>query len=203
MPAWFGYAADSPADKSYWLQAWGSIRDLVSVSYLQRAIFGVMRDMGLDVALEYNEGLFSVDLALFLQPTRPGGERRKVCCCDSAQLHQGKGGGTHAFQFLHVVACPVGVEIVLLHSAMSCSSPGLLQLWLTPWALSGKSMALSWAMVAWPPERSAGWGSVTLCVMGLAFGPHFPSLVVRGVMVRLLFIKLCVSVRALVLAGGC
>lgn len=97
MPAWSSYAADSPADKNYCLQAWGSIRDLVSVSYLQRAIFIVMRDMGLDVAMEYNEGLFSVDLALFLQPTRPGGERRKVCCCESALLHQGEGGGCMLF----------------------------------------------------------------------------------------------------------
>ena len=49
------------------------------MSQLQKAIHRGLREAGLDVQMEYNEGLFSVDLALFLPPSRPGGDRRKVC----------------------------------------------------------------------------------------------------------------------------
>ena len=48
------------------------------MSQLQKAIHRGLRDAGLDVQMEYNEGLFSVDLALFLPPSRPGGDLRKV-----------------------------------------------------------------------------------------------------------------------------
>lgn len=48
------------------------------MSQLQKAIHRGLREAGLDVQMEYNEGLFSVDLALFLPPSRPGGDRRKA-----------------------------------------------------------------------------------------------------------------------------
>ena len=48
------------------------------MSQLQKAIHRGLREAGLDVQMEYNEGLFSVDLALFLPPGRPGGDKRKA-----------------------------------------------------------------------------------------------------------------------------
>ena len=48
------------------------------MSQLQKAIHRSLRDARLDVQLEYNEGLFSVDFALFLPPARPGGNPRKA-----------------------------------------------------------------------------------------------------------------------------
>lgn len=60
------------------LQAWKKSRDLVRVSQLQLAIQRSLREAGLDVQMEYNEGLFSVDLAVFLPSEHPGGEKRKV-----------------------------------------------------------------------------------------------------------------------------
>ena len=190
MPAWFGSAADSPADKDHWLQAWGLSRDLVSVSYLQRAIFGVMRDMGLDVAMEYNEGLFSVDLALFLQPTRPGGERRKVRWCESAQLNHGGGCFSIFAGNDRVVACPVSVEIVLLPSAISSSSPGSLQLWLTPWALSRKSKALSWPWVS-GCQRGLQVGQCDTPCNGPGLRAQLPAIVVRSVIITIIYQAVC------------
>ena len=162
----------------------------MSVSNLQLAIFGVLRDMGLDVTMEYNEGVFSVDLALFLQPTRAGGERRKVRCCESAQLNHGGGCFSISAGIDRVVACPVGGEIVLLPSAMSSSSPGSLQLWLTPWALSRKSKALSWP---WVPgcQRGLQVGQCDTPCDGPGLGAQLPALVVRCVIVTITFQAVC------------
>ena len=60
------------------LQAWKKSRDEVTVSMLHMAIARSMRELGLRVQLEYNEGYFSVDLAMFLPPSTPGGQPRKV-----------------------------------------------------------------------------------------------------------------------------
>ena len=50
----------------------------MTVSMLHMAIARSMRELGLPVQLEYNEGYFSVDLAMFLPPSAPGGQTRKV-----------------------------------------------------------------------------------------------------------------------------
>ena len=50
----------------------------MTVSMLHMAIARSMRELGLPVQLEYNEGYFSVDLAMFLPPSVPGGQPRKV-----------------------------------------------------------------------------------------------------------------------------
>ncbi len=60
------------------VQAWRKSKEWVTVSQLQKAIHRGLREAGLDVQMEYNEGLFSVDLALFLPPSHPGGDRRKA-----------------------------------------------------------------------------------------------------------------------------
>ena len=59
-------------------QAWRKSKEWVTVSQLQKAIHRGLREAGLDVQMEYNEGLFSVDLALFLPPSHPGGDKRKA-----------------------------------------------------------------------------------------------------------------------------
>ena len=71
------------------LQAWARSRQWTTISYLQRAICRTLREAGLEVQMEYNEGFFSVDTALFLPPQSLGGRSRKVrpresailCCC--------------------------------------------------------------------------------------------------------------------------
>ena len=50
----------------------------MTVSMLHMAIARSMRELGLPVQLEYNEGYFSVDLAMFLPPSAPGGQTRKA-----------------------------------------------------------------------------------------------------------------------------
>ena len=60
------------------LQAWANSRQDTRISYLQRAVCRTLREAGLEVQMEYNEGFFSVDTALFLPPRSPGGKPRKV-----------------------------------------------------------------------------------------------------------------------------
>ena len=59
-------------------QAWRKSKSWVTVSQLQMAIQRALRDARLEVQLEYNDGLFSVDFALFLPPSHPGGNVRKA-----------------------------------------------------------------------------------------------------------------------------
>jgi hypothetical protein len=68
-----------------WLsQEWQQQKSRVRVSALQWSILSAVQDAGLPVQMEYNEGLFSIDMAVFL-PGKHGRPPLKVCTCSACR----------------------------------------------------------------------------------------------------------------------
>lgn len=66
------------------MQSWNTIKHQVRVSSLQWSILNAVRHAGFKVHPEYNDGLFSIDVAVFLESSN--GEPIKASMCMATSL---------------------------------------------------------------------------------------------------------------------